>query len=296
METTASILANRRKSIFVSPSGIEIEIQSLIGKWQKELTQSNEKKRRNAFDEMLKDCIIRIGEKINITIDDVRKLFREDRKAILFEIRQLSNNRNPIFTFDYEFPTKDGKKYKQRYNVEFTPEDFPVKPYKWVRDAMMNAYLEKNELPDNYDLTDSQKSEALSGEFPTLYKDYNEIVEKHKEQHFRLESGHVVVWRILDGEAERKNQNLLSSDSISSHTQLQVREVKYDSPNQPGTLIHLPLDEMDTLDIEAIRSNIVEVEANVETSVVVQYQENTSMQANVDLVTTPAFFFPSLAI
>lgn len=60
--------------------------------------------------------------------------------------------------------------------------------------------------------------------------------------------------------------------------------------------IKIPLDRMDTLDIEALRFHMMEVEGDMETSVVVQYKDDATMQQQVDLVTTAGFFFPSLAI
>lgn len=310
METN-SILHTRRKGEYVTPSGIAVNLQSLIGKWQKELTQSNDVKRKGAFDEMLLDCLTSIGRKSKseLTSKDVIKIFREDRKGLLFEIRQISNKRNPKFTFDYEFPTKDGKKYKDTYEVDFTPEDFPVKPYKWVADKMMVLYAIKegilvvddaegiNELPAGITLTKEQEKIALSGPFPVMYDNYDDIIANHKTQKCILpESGIEVQWDILDGEAEKKFQGILTSDSVSSHTQIQVRSAKYKNETESSVLLQLPLDNMDTLDIEGLRGHIMDVEANVETSVVVQYKDNSNMQANVDLVTTAAFFFPSLAI
>lgn len=314
MET--NIIASRRTSSHVTLSGIEVGLQSLVGVWQKELTQANDTKRRDAFDEMLLDCITYIGTKTKaeLTLSDIRKLFREDRKDILFEIRQLSNKRNPEFVFDYEFPTKNKQKYKQRTVVIFDPESFPRTPYKWVREKMYVNYAVKNglfehpdadsleALPTDVVLTKEQKKQALLAEIPVMFQSYDEIVQKHKRNRFRLpECGVEVVWNITDGEAERKNQKIINPDDVSSHTQIQVTDAKYvtyqkGSTGEVEVLVTLPLDRMDTLDIEGLRREIMETEGHIETTVVCQYGDNASMQANVDLVTTAAFFFPSLAI
>lgn len=203
-----SIHGVRKKETYISLTGIEIEIQSLIGVWQKELTQANEQKRKNAFDEMLLDCIVRIGDKpkSELTMKDIRAMFREDRKQALFNIRQLSNKNNPLFTFNFEFPTKDGKKYKDKYTVKYEPEDFPLKPYQWVREEMYVTYRKLNDIEEGAELTDDQKAEAIKTDIPKLFSNYAEIVEKYKKQEFVLpETGVTVEWELLDGEKEKIN-------------------------------------------------------------------------------------------
>lgn len=291
------IFGVRKTETYISLSGIEIEIQSLVGKWQKELTQSNETKRKNAFDEMLFDCVIRIGNKVKseLTMKDIRAMFREDRKQCLFNIRQLSNKNNPLFKFNYEFPTKDGKKYKDAYTVKYEPEDFPVKPYQWVREEMIERYRKLNEIEEGEQLTEAQMAEALGTEIPKMFDDYQEIINKYLKQEFKLpESGVIVEWEIMDGEKEKKNQGVLTADNVSSHTQIMIRNCVY--RDEAKTPIKIPLDRMDTMDIEALRLQIMELEGEMETTVVVQYKDNVNMQASVDLVTTAGFFFPSLAI
>jgi hypothetical protein len=291
------IFGIRSKETYITLSGIEVEIQSLVGKWQKELTQSNEQKRRGAFDEMLFDCINRIGSKTKseLTMKDIRALFREDRKQALFNIRQISNKNNPLFTFNYEFPTKNGKKYKQKYTVKYEKEDFPVKPYQWVREEMFERYRKLNEIEEGAELDEIQQAEALDTPIPILFQDYQEIVNKFRKQEFVLPESKVLIeWEIMDGEKEKQNQGVLNADNVSSHTQIMIRNCIY--RDEKKTPIKIPLDRMDTLDIEALRYQMMEVEGDIETSVVVQYKEDTTMQANVDLVTTAGFFFPSLAI
>lgn len=294
----------RRSSTIVIGSGIEVELISLLGEHQKLITINDEKKRRKGLDKMLLSCTKRIGDNEDLVMKDITKLFSTDRKEMLIELRQLSTNRKPEFKFDYEFPVKNGQRRKQRYNIEFNKNDFPVRPYYWVLEKMVSAYKTRNEIKSDVELSEEQEIEAYKGEFPVMFTDYDEIIDSYKEQKTVLELCEITIhWTMLDGESEAKFARLLQSDNVSSHSIIESRkplyfdnEIKEIDISNKDTALPVPLDKMDLLDIEQLRSDIDSKEGKSDTMLVVQYKEDSQTQAMIDLISTAAFFFPSLAI
>lgn len=291
----------RKKGTRVLPSGIECELLSLQGKQQHDLTINDEAKRKDAIDNMLLECTARIGSNTSVSMADIMNLFSEDRKFMLFELQQLSNSYDPNFIFAYEFPTEGGKKLKQIYEVVFDKEDFPRVPYKWVLEAMITQYKEKNSIAADETLDKETIDKIIfdAEEFPILFNNYSEIITKYKTNKTVVkESGVTMVWNILDGNAEKENMKM-DTTKISSHTFFQNRNCKYLDPESliAGKEIPMliPYDKVSSNDLEQLRSAILDFEASIETSVVVKYKNDNSKQANVNLITTPAFFFPSLA-
>ena len=283
----------------VLPSGIEAELQGLQGKHQAMITINDEAKRRKGIDQMLKESIVRLGNKTEIVLQDVKNLLSADRKALLFELRQISNNHDRNFIFDYEFPTKGGQKLKQRYSVDFVKDQFPVTPYHWVASKMIATYKAENSIDGK--LTDSEKKEALSADIPVMYEDYSEIIEMAKNELVLPECGVKVYWQMLDGEQETRFAKLLSvkEAEITSHEQIKMRRPTYIPEQAKGNedaKAAVPLDQLSLIDIEALRKDIMSKEGDVDSFIVVQYKNDSSIQAQVDLVSTPAFFFASLAL
>ena len=291
----------RKQGELITPSGIKVGLLSLLGKHQALITNQSDKKRLSGFEEMLFDCIDYIGEKSKdkLTKKDILRLLETDRKAILFKLRQLSNNDNSEFIFDYEFPTENGQKLKDRKVVDFNNENFPIKPFSWVLDQMKTSYMLKYKLKN---LNDDQIQDVLKEDIPEMFDSYDDILNKYQIQEFKLpECGIKVSWKLLTAEGSTKFQGIISEDNVNSHTQIQMHSPTYvneelskgrENPvNQP-----VPLDDLGLLDIEALRKNIIEVEGSVDSSIVVQYKNDVRKQQQLDLVTMPAFFFPSLAI
>ena len=290
--------ATRKTEEIVLPSGIKARLRSLMGEHQVLISQSDEKKRRNAIDEMLLDCIASLGEKSSLTMQDIEKLFSADRAYALFRIRQLSNKTSDKFVFDYEFPVDaNGSRRKQRYIVEFNKKDFPARPYFWVWEKMKADYKAANKL--ERDLTEEQEEEILEKtDFPEMFTSYEDIREKYFEQICTLpESGVAVHWYILDGESEKKFAANKKAKDVNSHDQIVLRKPVYEEEDyKPGAVMpNVPLNKLSLEDIEALREDIMKKEANIETSVVIQYREDAGVQTSLNLITVPAFFFPSLA-
>jgi len=292
----------RKSGNYVTPSGIQVGLLSLLGRHQALITNQSDKKRLTGFEELLFDCIEFIGEKTKaeLTKADISRLLEPDRKAILFQLRQLSNGDDRKFIFDYEFPTEDGKKLKERKVVDFTDQNFPVKPFYWTRERMISDYIEKHEITHELSVTETEK--ALAGDFPIMFDNYREITEKYFNQEFVLpECGVKVNWNLLTAEESAKFQGVLTEESVNSHTQILMHTPKYvDEELSVGrdkpVVQPVPLDKLTLKDIEALRHEIMSKEASVDSTIVVQYRNDTRKQQQLDLVSMPAFFFPSLAI
>lgn len=292
----------RKSKEIVALSGIKIGIQSLLGAHQAMITAQAEKKRTDGFENLLYDCIEYIGDKRKpeLTLNDIKRLLEGDRKLILIKIRQLSNNDNPLFVFDYEFPTEEGQKLKERKTVNFNKENFPIKPYYWVRS-------EANTESQGLDQPGEESSADRTGwndsdNIPVMFTDYSQILEAHLKQEFVLpECGIKVFYNLLTAEETSKYAGKLTKETINSHTQIIMRSPTYidedlSNGREKPVIVPVPLDQVTHIDIEALRKDIMEKEGNVETTVVVQYKQDRSKQSEIDLIAMPAFFFPSLVL
>lgn len=288
----------RKEKSFVLPSGVSITMKSLMGEHQTLITNADEKKRKSAIDEMLLDCTVSLGYNSNLTIKDIEKMLSSDRAYALFQLRQFSNETSDQFVFDYEFPVdKNGNKRKQRYIVEFNKRDFPAKPYYWVYRNMVQEWKKLKDIKN--DLTEDDEADMLeSMDFPILYNSYEEMLSEHFNQELILPNSEVkVYWTLLDGEKEKKYAELKKEKDINSHDQIILRNPKYkeDDHSEGQPMLNVPLNKLTQIDIEALRGDIISKEANIDTSIVVQYRDNVNVQASLNLITVPSFFFPSLA-
>lgn len=290
--------ATRRSVEKVMPSGVAITMLNLTGEHQALITSSDEKKRRNAIDEMLLGCISRIGDNYSPTLEDIGRLLSQDRAWCLFELRQFSNKRSPNFIFDYEYPVDDnGYRRKQRYEVIFNREDFPQRPYYWTFEKMAEDYKKENGIELKCDLSENQIASMLEKPYPELFSNYNEMLEIYKKQEVLLEDSNVVVyWEMMDGDKEKSYAKNANKKNVSSHDQILQRNPRYnDGESELDNLPAVPLNELSQDDIEQLREDIVSKEAFIDTSVVLQYKEDARTTVSLNLITVPAFFFPSLA-
>lgn len=297
MEKKTNIFKVEKTATRILPCGVKAEIRGLEGKHQAQITVQDEKKRGAGLKRMLWDCIVSLGDMHSIPEVYIDKLTSFDRKYLLWEIRRLSNEDTDTFTFDYEFPATDNRKLKQRYQVDFNDEAFPIIPAIWVREKMISDYMEREGLTE---VNDEIKKEAIQGEFPILYESYDAMLEIQKRVHLTLpECGVTVFWELSSGKDEERTAKIIGNRA-NSHTQLEMRRPRFENTdlgNKDKPVIQpVPLNDLSNIDIEVLRKNIMETEGHVDSMIVVQSDEDTGKIAQVDLLQTPAFFFASLAL
>lgn len=290
----------RKSDTTVLPSGVEMEYQTLVGRHQKMITTNNEAKRKKGFIDMMTDCIKRIGSETDPKEIEkiVKVMLTEDIRMALIEIRQLSNSRKPDFNFTYEFPIRNGKRRREQFNFEFTSEQLKVRPYPWVLEVIKEEFAQKNDgrQPSQDEL------DRLCADIPVVYSDYHKMIQECQIRKVTLpESGVEVEWSHLNQELEERVGRFLGVEDTSSHTMLEIRkptfEMEVSSPegakHNPRTAV--PLDELGFMDIEHLRGDMLDNEGKIDTTIVVQYKDDPSSVQQLDLVTIPAFFFPSMA-
>lgn len=76
--------------VFTTPSGIEVELREMTGAEESLLTNRRLMKDGEAVNQVLKNCILRLGDKTEIAAKDVLDLVSGDRLYILVRLRQIS--------------------------------------------------------------------------------------------------------------------------------------------------------------------------------------------------------------
>lgn len=294
-----SIFKVTKKEDIILPSGVKATIKGLEGKHQEMITNQDDKKRLEGFKTMLWDCIVSIGNVSNISENYIDKITSFDRKFILWRIRKLSNDDNPKFVFDYEFPAKNGTKHKERFEIDFDEKSFPTIPSIWVRKKMYDDYASEKNITG--ELSYDEKSEAILGDFPVMYDSYDEMLNEHYQKTITLPECQVeIFWHLSTGEDEDKLSKIPNYKN-SSHTQFHMRTPKFINKElseikKKEIIERVPINDLCNQDVEFLRRNIMETEGNVDSLVVVQSKKDTSLMTQIDLLQTPAFFFASLAV
>jgi hypothetical protein len=75
---------------FELPSGIEIELKEMTGAEEELLTNQRLIRSGDAINQVLRNCLVRLGEKTEPTINDVLDLLSGDRLFALVRLRQIS--------------------------------------------------------------------------------------------------------------------------------------------------------------------------------------------------------------
>lgn len=282
----------------VTPSGVSFTVRALKGKDQATLTtvSQSDSAAPSTIDQMLSDCLISLGVKgeAEITPKVVGRLLSNDRKFILVTLRQHTLNYQKQFEFKYDWPIDTNKRDKevQNYSVNFTSDNFPVIPYWWLLEHIEDLAKEDADFktPDGHDIL-----------YPAMFDNYDDMMLEHQEIEGVFEDNTKYKWKLLDGKMEK---NMLSVKKININTPIEQRAIKYlwgDAPDteagegakkQVWTIFDVG--EADVLDLEQIREEIRLKEGEVDTSLTIEHQTNPLKQVKVDLISIPAFFFPSL--
>jgi len=293
---------------FVLPSGIRVVLKEPMGSHQSLITKSDTKKRKNGIQKMLKECIVRLGDASEVIDKVYPSLLASDVQFMLFKLGLLSSptygkDKVEELRFKYEFPTKGGQRISQMVEIDISPENFPMRPYCWVADEMYETYRNSNGI-DERNLTDKEKELAILEDYPVIYESYSEMLEEQKERTFTFKElpDTEVTWHLLDVEGQKKVGRTLDHGNQDVNTVIRMRSPKYElevnDPKEGGTKFitsSLPVDKIPSHMLEELRVEILnKVEASIDTLLVIGHDEDPTLQSQVDLVQTPAFFFRSL--
>lgn len=290
---------NERIKKSVTPSGVAFSVRNLKGKDQRILSSQDSDDNAGRFNEMLCGALQSLGSKgkHELNTNDVERLLTNDRKFMLVVLRQHTLNYQKEFEFVYEWPLRASSKdrEKKEYSINFTHENFPVKPYAWVR----------NKIEELRTKQESEKETVLTYDghivdFPQLYDSYEEMLATNKLFKGKLPvSGSEFEFELLDGIIESAWAKV-ERKSYHANTPIIMRRTKQafikGTAERKSVNVSFDTDEADLMDVEHVRTCIREVEGMVDTMLAIQHPEDASREARVDLVALPAFFFPSLAM
>lgn len=259
--------------IFRLPSGVECEVSEFVGKHQKLLTQQGKKTHNEKLSELLADVIVRVGTVTEIDTDFIDTMLACDKKMALVEARQYTLGFEDFFTFHYKYTDKEGNKAVHEHDIPINEGKFPFSPVMVDQDGKL--------VPAAYE------------EYSDIQKDIFMTLPRSKED---------IRFTMLDGRGETIGA-ATTKNNRSSHTALEMRRPVWFKKKEGGqpTPIKINLDNMSFVDIEALRKRIQEVEGRVDTEIMFEHPESevkpqSEKEVVIDVLGTPAFFFPSEAI
>lgn len=276
----------------VTPSGVEFAVRALKGMDQNTLGDENIVGQER-LNKMLKNCLRKLGDKsqIQITEDDVKGMLTNDRKFIFVLLRNFSLNFDPKFKFKYEWPIGSSKnKEVFEYEVNMTHENFPVKPYIWMREKIeADKALAEAEKDSEY-----KDPDGFQVKFPKLYESYAEMLKERSEYKgaFSCDPDKTqYIFRLLNGVAEEKWGPVIQKKKLINDT-LEMRQPRY---LMGGQYVSFDTSKADINYVEELREAQVMVEGDVDTYLVIEHKTDLSRTIRVDVVALPVFFFPSQA-
>lgn len=265
-----------------------MEAQEFMGDFEADLTGSSERQKK-AYDNMLLDCTLKIGNKVRSEISDkhIVNMPAEDRRLAMLIIRQLSNDFDPVLRFSYEFPLDKQRKEKFQFAVDFT---FGVLDF----DGTLLPTFEGQKITD----------EMRSLHYNFKARPYKQQVTDYSEFQYERDlilprSGQTVRIGINTGgtDTHHSEQKIQLAQEVNSHDFIYKRMPKIVGKDAAGNeqLLKLDCGKLTGFDLEFIRRNILEEEGSLDTLMVIE-NPRTKKQVTVDLLQIPAFYFPSLGI
>lgn len=272
-----------RQETGVFPSGVPFTVRAFIGGDMEKLSTTVGDIGAKAFVQLIKDCVISIGDVAEITDTLINRLLTNDRKYLLIFLRQFSLNFKENFEFTHEWAVDGDGQKKDVTPHSVVIDSFETIPYYWVKER-----IEK--------LTES--NEEFEKEFPIVYTNYEEMLSNNLNQTTTLKStGMVVSWDLLTGAQENlfahftKKQRHINLPIVMRNPRTVLKAKKGDGDQ----LVKYETSTGDFMDLEQIRGEIREKEGNIDTSLSIKHPELEKV-AQIDLIGTLAFFVPSLAI
>lgn len=255
--------------------GLEAEITPMLGKHQR-LVNAEGMVSGRSLNLLVASCTTRIGDKSPVTEEDVKLLPVGEKKKLLVNIRQLSNDWDPEFKFvlDWKDPAT-GETKKQTLEVEI-PKAFDERGYRKMKED------------GTFELGPAGEPEEEKA------ATWAELM-KLKVRRVRLpKSGKLVEFSLLDGAGEaRGHKNPRKSHML---TLIEIRDPKELLAKETGTGYNktsLDLDELPWRDIEFLRRVMIDAEPNMDTELQIVHPATEETEA-INLVSIPAFFFPSV--
>lgn len=274
----------------VTPSGVEFSVRNLIGEDQDKLSEgAGEDGESNPINDMLFRALRKLGNKsgTELTPNVVKRILSNDKKFILLTMREHTLGYQRLFKFKYDWPLRKGFIDKQvvPYEVKFSPENFPIEPYHWVKNEIQRL------ISDNKDYVKPDGHKIL---FPIMYPSYDTMLTTEKEINgVNPITNTEYRWFLLDGEQEEK----FSKKKMVVNDMLEMRRLNLriaDSVSGEKQWAMIETKKVDIMEIEHIRTEIREKEGTVDTFLTIQ-NPSDARTVQVDLVSLPVFFFPSQA-
>ncbi|MHB1001976.1 MAG: T4 family baseplate hub assembly chaperone, partial [Armatimonadota bacterium] len=220
---------------FTLPSGVEIELKEMTGMEEELLTNQRLIRSGDAVNQVLRNCILRIGDKTEPDMSDITSMLSGDRLFTLVRLRQISLG--------------------DEVELELTCSNQSCR-------AKNHAVVNLNDLP----VTPYGESQEFIYTLPG--------------------SGQKVRFCYLDGSME-KRLSQMQEPTISSAMMIRILDIDGSAPSKKM------LAEMSMRDRSALRSEMVSLDAGIDTSVIISC-DSCGMEIRTRLEAEASFLFPGV--
>lgn len=140
---------------FTLPSGLEAELREMTGAEESLLTNRRLMKGGEGVNQVLRNCLVRLGDKTEIALKDVLDLLSGDRLFLLVKLRQISFGDEVDLTLGC--PAKD---CGEATDVHIALDDLEVMPYGTEREFIFE--LPRKKKPVIFTLMDGHMEKRLA--------------------------------------------------------------------------------------------------------------------------------------
>ena len=292
--------SNRRERKGVLPSGVPFEIYGMTGDDLDTIAKAAEGKKTNWMSDLLKSCVKSVGDVVTPSSAFFDSMLELDLRFILLAIRQLSQRDSKEFIFDYQFPMQNKQRIVETVRFNMEPADFLHKPFKWVLDRMIADYkalqADAGVEVEEADLAEVLLKDGQYAPYPVMYESYNDMLAQHLRHSFTLpDAGTTINYELITHDRATKFSNALG-DKKAKYTDLVARyKPTYLYEGNTPSAFMANSKSVSAYDVEKLHIDMREKDAKIDTLVVVESEKKPGLQAQIDVITIPAFFYPSLA-
>ena len=115
-------MSSEETKVFKLPSGPECEIREFTTRAIAGLTQTNVDRDHKRLDQLLKQCIVRIGDVTDISNALVKSILVPDRFKILVTARQFTYGEPDTFIIHHKYKSPSGKDETLDVSVDMKSE------------------------------------------------------------------------------------------------------------------------------------------------------------------------------